>query len=168
MFVGQLLQFLIIDPLVIAADAVGNDRVELSEKSGMAWVRWPPWARFIPSTVSPGFEQREVDRHVRLRARVRLDVHVVRAKELLRAEIATTRDIDELAPAVIPLPGSPRVLVVMTEPAASSTAVLTKFSEAINSNPLPDGAFVFDRVRDLSVVSASERCIDESEEQRRA
>ncbi len=52
--------------------------------------------------VSPGCERREVDRHVRLRARVRLDVRVLRAEERLRAIDRELLDlVDDLAAAVV-------------------------------------------------------------------
>ena len=39
----------------------------------------------MPRTVSPGLEQREIDRHVRLRARVGLHVGMLGAEQRLRA-----------------------------------------------------------------------------------
>ena len=58
----------------------------------------------MPSTVSPGLTSVEVDRHVRLRAGMRLHVGVVGAEERLRARDGQRLgDVDELAAAVIPL-----------------------------------------------------------------
>ena len=58
-------------------------------------------------------EHREVHGHVRLRARVRLHVCVLCAEQLLRARARELLDlVDDLAAAVVPLPGIPlRVLV---------------------------------------------------------
>ena len=57
----------------------------------------------MPSIVSPGLRTRHVDGHVGLGARVRLDVDVFGAEELLRAiDGERLGDVDELAAAVIP------------------------------------------------------------------
>ena len=58
-------------------------------------------------------QRRHVDGHVRLRARVRLDVRVLRAEQLLRAVDRRLLDlVDDLAAAVVPLAGvALRVLV---------------------------------------------------------
>ena len=65
-------------------------------------VRWPPCARFGATIVSPGREDREVDGHVGLGARVRLDVHVLGAEELLGPLDGELLDrVHVLAPAVV-------------------------------------------------------------------
>ena len=81
-------------------------------------------------------EQREVDGHVRLRARVGLHVDVFGAEERLRPRNRERlRDVNELAAAVPLSRIAFCVSFVITEPAASSTAALTKFSDAISSSP---------------------------------
>jgi len=36
----------------------GCEFVDVAEKlAGLPWVRWPPWARFMPRTVSPGLSR---------------------------------------------------------------------------------------------------------------
>ena len=68
----------------------------------MPWVRWPPWASESPMIVSPGFEQRVVDRGVRLRAGVRLDVRVLGAEQRLgTVDRELLGDVDVLAAAVV-------------------------------------------------------------------
>ena len=71
----------------------------------MPWVRWPPWARFMPRIRSPGCEDAEVGGHVGLGARVGLDVDVLGAGEegegaLLGEPLG---DVDVLAAAVVAL-----------------------------------------------------------------
>ena len=49
------LELFVVNPLVVFAHAVGNDRVELAGEVQRVTVREvPPWARFMPRTVSPG------------------------------------------------------------------------------------------------------------------
>ncbi len=56
----------------------------------------------MPSTVSPGFSTRDVDGHVRLRAGMRLHVHVIGAEQRLGArDGGALGDVDELAAAVV-------------------------------------------------------------------
>ena len=108
-------------------------------------------------------QQREVDRHVGLRARVRLDVGVLGAEERLRAvdgersrRRRRTRSRRSSA-----CPGYPSAyLFVRTEPAASSTAWLTKFSEAMSSRP------VFWRLTSLAIAAAISGSVSASERQR--
>ncbi len=78
---------------------------------------------------------REVDRHVGLRAGVRLHVGVVGAEQLARAVAGDVLDdVDLLAAAVVALAGQPSAyLLVSTVPAASRTASDVKFSEAMSS-----------------------------------
>ena len=81
------------------------------------------------------FEHREIDRHVGLRAAVRLNVHMVAAEQSLGAiDRQLLGNIDIFAAAI---PTFPRlafgVFVRQTVPCASITARLVKFSEAISS-----------------------------------
>ena len=65
-------------------------------------VRWPPCESSSERIVSPGCERRHVDGHVGLRARVRLDVRVLGAEQLLRAVDRRLLDlVDDLAAAVV-------------------------------------------------------------------
>ena len=77
----------------------------LPEKfSGWPCVRWPPCARFMPSTVSPGLQRGHIDGHIRLRARMRLHVGVLGAEKLLRAvDRKLLGVVHEFAAAVIAL-----------------------------------------------------------------
>ena len=46
---------LVVDGLCVVRHAIGTMRKYLPEMfTGLPWLRWPPWARFILSTVSPG------------------------------------------------------------------------------------------------------------------
>ena len=70
------------------------------------WVRWPPCGRLIASTVSPGLQERAVDREVGARAGVRLQVGVLGAEQLLGALDAEGLGlVDDLAAAVVALAG---------------------------------------------------------------
>ena len=67
-------------------------------------MRWPPWSRLSPSTVSPGFEQRLVTRHVGVGAGVRLDVGVLGAEQRLGALDGEVLDVvDDRVAAVVAL-----------------------------------------------------------------
>ena len=58
----------------------------------------------MPISLSPGLQEAEVDRHVRLRARVRLHVDVLGAEERLGAlDGQPLGHVDELAAAVVAL-----------------------------------------------------------------
>ncbi len=70
----------------------------------MAVRQMPAVARFMPRIVSPGFSMREVHRHVRLRAGVRLHVGVLGAEQRLRAvDRELLDDVHVLAAAVVAL-----------------------------------------------------------------
>jgi hypothetical protein len=74
------------------------------------------------------FEDAEVGRHVGLRARVRLDIHVLGARvEGERTVLGESLgDVHELAAAVVALAGRPSAyLLVSHEPCASITAAET-------------------------------------------
>ena len=67
----------------------------------------------MPRNVSPGSQHREVDGHVGLRARVRLDVGVIGAEELLGAIARDVLDdVDLLAATVVALAGKPLGVLV--------------------------------------------------------
>jgi hypothetical protein len=55
------------------------------------WVRWPPCASDIPMHRFAGLLARHEDRHVRLRAGVRLDVRVLGAEDFFARSIASVR-----------------------------------------------------------------------------
>jgi hypothetical protein len=83
----------------------------------------------------PVLQQRHEDRHVRLRARVRLDVGVRAVEEGLGALAGERLDLVHVgAPAVVAAPGYPSAyLLVKQVPAACITAGLAWFSLAISS-----------------------------------
>ena len=65
-------------------------------------VRWPPWSRRERHQRVARLHHRGVDGHVRLRARVRLDVRVLGAEQLLRPVDRELLDlVDHLAAAVV-------------------------------------------------------------------
>ena len=72
---------------------------------------------------------------------MRLHVGVLGAEELLGAVDGELLDVvDEVAAAVVAAPGYPSAyLLVSTEPGASSTALLAKFSLAMSSRSPADG-----------------------------
>ena len=84
--VGQALELVVVDPLVVLPHAVGHDGVELAGEIQRMAVREVAAVREVHAEDGvAGLEQREVDRHVRLRARVRLHVGVLGAEQRLRA-----------------------------------------------------------------------------------
>ena len=97
----------VVDHVGPARDAVGGDRVEPAREVDLEPVRE------VAAVVEPqaedrvaGLQQREVRGHVRLRARVRLDVRVLGAEELLRAVDRELLDlVDDLAAAVVAAAG---------------------------------------------------------------
>ena len=67
-------------------------------------VRWPPAGSAMPMTVSPGSQEREVDREVRRRAGVRLHVGVLGAEQRLGALDRERLDlVDDLLALVVAL-----------------------------------------------------------------
>ena len=69
-------------------------------------MRWPPWSSRSAEDRVARLQQREVGGHVRLRARVRLDVRVLGAEELLRPVDRELLDlVDDLAAAVVAAAG---------------------------------------------------------------
>ena len=84
--VGEAVELVVVDPLVVFADAVRHDRVELSGEVERMPVGEVAAVRQVHTKHGVArLEQREVHRHVRLRAGVRLHVDVVRAEDLLGA-----------------------------------------------------------------------------------
>ena len=102
---GELLELVVIDPLVLLADAVRHDRVELAGKIQRMPVREMPAVRQVHAEHRvAGLQQREIHRHVGLRARVRLHVRVLCAEQRLCAiDRERFDDVDEFASAVVAL-----------------------------------------------------------------
>ena len=98
-------------------------------------MRWPPWSRRSAEHGVAGLEQAQVDGHVRLGARVRLDVRVLGAEERLRAVDRELLDpVDELAAAVVALARvALGVLVRRHRAEGLEDDGQVKFSEAISS-----------------------------------
>jgi hypothetical protein len=103
--VRELLQLLVVDPLVVFADAVRNDLVQLAREVERMTVGEMAAVREVHAEDGvAGLQQREVHRHVGLSARVRLHVGVLRAEQLPGARDGERlRDVDELAAAVVAL-----------------------------------------------------------------
>ena len=103
--VGEAIELVVVDPLVLLAHAVRHDRVELAGEIQRVAVRQVAAVREVHAEHRVArLQQREVHRHVRLRARVRLDVGVVGAEERLRAgDRGPLGHVDELAAAVVAL-----------------------------------------------------------------
>src|SRR5581483_6840118 len=103
MFVGEAIELVVIDPLVLFFHAVRDDRVQLAGK-----IQWMPMREVAAvrqvhaEDGVAGLEQREVHRHVRLRARMRLHVGMLGAEQCLRPrDGGALDDVDVLAAAVI-------------------------------------------------------------------
>ena len=112
--VREPLHLLVVDALVLFADAVRNDRIELAGEVERMTVRQMSAVRQVHAEhrVS-GLEQGEIDRHVGLRAGVRLHVGVLGAEELFRARDGQRfGDIHELAASVIALARIPLGVLV--------------------------------------------------------
>ena len=89
--VREALELVVVDPLVVFADAVRDDVVELAGEVQRMAVREVAAVREVHAEDGvAGLEQREVDGHVRLRAGVRLHVGVLGAEQLpWRASMAS-------------------------------------------------------------------------------
>ena len=112
--VRQPLELVVVDPLIVLADAVGDDRVELAgEVERMAVGEMAAVGEVHAEHGVARLQQREIDRHVGLRAGVRLHVGVLGAEQLLGAlDGQRFGDVHELAAAVVALAGVAfRVLV---------------------------------------------------------
>ena len=103
MLVGEPLELVVVDPLVVLAHAVGDDRVELAREVERMAVGQVAAVRQVHAEHGVArLEQRHVDRHVGLRAGVRLHVGVLGAEERLGAgDRRPLDDVDELAAAVV-------------------------------------------------------------------
>ena len=101
--VGQPVELVVVDPLVVLPHAVGDDRVELAREVERVAVRQVAAVREVHAEHRVArLEQRHVHRHVRLRARVRLHVGVLGAEQRLGArDGGALDDVDELAAAVV-------------------------------------------------------------------
>ncbi len=101
------LEFLVVNPLVVLADAVGDDRVELAgEVQRMAVREMTAMGEVHAEHGVAGIHDGEVHRHVGLCARVRLHVGVVGAEQRLGARNGQRLgDVHELAAAVVALAG---------------------------------------------------------------
>ena len=101
--VRESLEFLVVDPLIVFADPVRDDVVQLAGEVERMTVRevaavGQVHAQHRVARLYGG----EVHRHVGLRARVRLHVRVLGAEQLLGSgDRERLGDIHELAPAVI-------------------------------------------------------------------
>ena len=102
---AEPLELVVVDPLVVLAHAVGHDRVELAGEVQRMAVRQVAAVREVHAEHRVArLQQREVHRHVGLRAGVRLHVGVLGAEQLLRArDRERLGDVDELAAAVVAL-----------------------------------------------------------------
>ena len=101
--VGEPIELVVVDPLVVLRHAVRHDRVELAGEVQRMAVREMAAVREVHAEDGVArLEQREVDGHVRLRARVRLHVRVLGAEQRLRARDGRALDdVDVLAAAVV-------------------------------------------------------------------
>ena len=114
MLLRELEDVVVVDDHRLAADAVVDDRVEPAGEVDLEPVRQVPAVRQLEREDRVArVERGHVDGHVGLRARVRLDVRVLGAEQLLRAVDRGLLDlVDDLAAAVVALPGiALRVLV---------------------------------------------------------
>ena len=112
--VRQPLELVVVDPLVVLAHAVGDDLVELAGEVQRMAVRQVAAVRQVHAEDRVArLQQREIHRHVRLRARVRLHVGVLGAEQLLGPrDRQRLGDVDELAAAVVALARIPLGVLV--------------------------------------------------------
>ena len=101
-------QLVVVDQVIVGADAIGHDLVEFArEVGGIAVGEMPAVAQVHRQDLVAGLEDGGVDREVGLRSGVRLDVDVLGPKELFGSVDRQLLDlVDDLAPAV---PAAPRV-----------------------------------------------------------
>ena len=104
MLVREAVELVVVDPLIVFTDAVRHDGVELSGEVERMPVSEVAAVRQVHAKDGVArLEEREVHRHVRLRAGVRLHVHVLGAEDLFGARDGERLgNVDELAPAVVP------------------------------------------------------------------
>ena len=87
--VGQPIELVVVDPLVVRLHAVGDDFVQQARKVERVAVRQVAAVREVHAEDGVArLHDREIHGHVGLRARVRLHVGVLGAEELLRAAMA--------------------------------------------------------------------------------
>ena len=101
--VGQPIELVVVDPFVLRAHAVRHDFIELAREVQRMAVRQVAAVREVhPEHGVARFHDREIHRHVGLRARVRLHVGVLGAEQRLRARDGEALDhVHELAAAVV-------------------------------------------------------------------
>ena len=101
--VREPLELLVVDPLVLSAHAVRDDRVELAGEVQRVAVREVAAVREVHAEDRvAGLEDGQVDRHVGLCARMRLHVGVIGAEQRLGArDRERLGDVDEFAAAVV-------------------------------------------------------------------
>jgi len=131
---GGLAEPLVVDVAGVGVDLVLLDLVDLpGEVRGVAVREVAAVVQIEREDLVAGIEYGVVDRLVRLRSGVRLDVDVVGAPQLFRAIDRERLDlVGVLAAGVVALARIPSAyLFVRTLPCASSTASLTWFSLAI-------------------------------------
>ena len=104
-FVGEAIDLVVVDPLVRLAHAVRDDRVELAGEVERVAVRQVAAVREVhPEHRVAWLQQRQIDRHVGLRAGVRLHVGVIGAEQRGRTgNRCALGHINELASAVVAL-----------------------------------------------------------------
>ena len=97
------LEFLVVDPLIVFANAVRDDVVQLAGEVERVAVREVSAVRQVhPQHRVARLHAGEVHRHVGLRARVRLHVGVFGAEQLLGSrDCERLGDVNELAAAVV-------------------------------------------------------------------
>ena len=103
MLAREIADLVEVDPLGVLPDPVGHDRVELArEAHRAARGEVPAVGQVRRQHRVAGLEQREVHGHVRLRARVRLDIDVLGAEQLAGARDGELLGpVDDLAAAVV-------------------------------------------------------------------
>ncbi len=106
-FAREPRHLVVVDQFGVLADAVGDARVELAAETDLRAVRQVAAVRERHAEHGVArLQHRHEDGHVRLRARVRLDVRVLRTEQPLRAvDRQALGLVDVLAAAVVAAPG---------------------------------------------------------------
>ena len=136
---GNPLQFVVIDLFSLFRNTVvGNFVTETGEVQRMTVSQMPTMREIHSEDLIAILNRRQINRHVCLRAAVWLHVGVIGAKQLLRAiDRCLLNDVGPFTTTVVTLSRITfSVLVRKHRTRGSSTASLTKFSEAISSSPL--------------------------------
>ena len=146
--VREPLELVVVDPLVVLADAVGDDGVELAGEVQRMPVRQVAAVREVHAEDGVArLQQREVHRHVRLRAGVRLHVGVLGAEQRLRAgDRQRLGDVDELAAAVVALARIPFGVLVRQHRAGGFEDGLA--DEVLGGDELEAAVLAVDFLRD--------------------